>query len=269
MYFFRSRYYNAATYRFLEPDTIVPDPKNPQALNRFSYALDNPLKLVDPSGHYVEFVGGFDTDQRWDRSAFANIIASLQKQGMKEGQDYGFFNWGNIQLGPVSLGQQGASMFRTAGEAAKDLAKQIANKHDITLIGHSKGGNVVLEYLAEVAEGGIAANRQLRSAVVLGAPLNNAFAVAANASVSPGRLTDLQKRLGKRGVNAGIYDVSNPLDRVNAPIGVPGLSSIDHSSGQAGVIPDRLFPMSGSNHLAELSDPFDIDLALNAAGQVP
>ena len=51
MYFFRSRYYNAATGRFLEPDTVVPDPKNPQALNRFAYALDNPLKLVDPSGH--------------------------------------------------------------------------------------------------------------------------------------------------------------------------------------------------------------------------
>jgi len=29
----------------------VPDPGNPQALNRFSYVYNNPVKLVDPTGH--------------------------------------------------------------------------------------------------------------------------------------------------------------------------------------------------------------------------
>jgi hypothetical protein len=32
----------------------VPDPANPQCLNRYAYCLNNPLKLVDPSGHKVE-----------------------------------------------------------------------------------------------------------------------------------------------------------------------------------------------------------------------
>lgn len=50
-YFFRSRHYNAAIGKFAQPDTIVPNPKDPQALNRYAYALNNPLKLVDPSGH--------------------------------------------------------------------------------------------------------------------------------------------------------------------------------------------------------------------------
>jgi len=68
LYFFRSRYYNAATGRFLEPDTIVPDPKNPQALNRFSYALNNPLKRVDPSGHLSESqVGDYLKGQYGDK----------------------------------------------------------------------------------------------------------------------------------------------------------------------------------------------------------
>ena len=35
----------------LSPDTIVPDPKNPQSLNRYSYALNNPIGNRDPSGH--------------------------------------------------------------------------------------------------------------------------------------------------------------------------------------------------------------------------
>ena len=37
--------------RFISPDTIVPEPGNPQALNRYSYTLNNPLKYTDPTGH--------------------------------------------------------------------------------------------------------------------------------------------------------------------------------------------------------------------------
>ncbi len=37
--------------RYITPDTIVPDPYNPQSLNRYSYCLNNPLIYTDPSGH--------------------------------------------------------------------------------------------------------------------------------------------------------------------------------------------------------------------------
>jgi hypothetical protein len=37
--------------RFVQPDTIVPNPGDPQALNRYSYALNNSLKYTDPTGH--------------------------------------------------------------------------------------------------------------------------------------------------------------------------------------------------------------------------
>ena len=33
-------------------DTIVPQPQNPQSLNRYSYALNNSVRFSDPSGHY-------------------------------------------------------------------------------------------------------------------------------------------------------------------------------------------------------------------------
>jgi RHS repeat-associated protein len=38
--------------RFLSADTIVPGPANPQAFNRYSYVLNSPTGLVDPSGHF-------------------------------------------------------------------------------------------------------------------------------------------------------------------------------------------------------------------------
>ena len=43
--------------RFASPDTIVPNPNDPQALNRYAYSRNNPLRYVDPSGssgHNVE-----------------------------------------------------------------------------------------------------------------------------------------------------------------------------------------------------------------------
>ncbi len=35
----------------MSADTIVPDPANPQSLNRYSYTRNNPLRYRDPSGH--------------------------------------------------------------------------------------------------------------------------------------------------------------------------------------------------------------------------
>jgi hypothetical protein len=37
----------------VQADTIVPEPGNPQALNRYSYVLNNPLRHIDPSGHAI------------------------------------------------------------------------------------------------------------------------------------------------------------------------------------------------------------------------
>ena len=51
MYWYNSRWYDQLTGRFLQPDTIVPQPGNPQSLNRYSYVLNNALRYTDPSGH--------------------------------------------------------------------------------------------------------------------------------------------------------------------------------------------------------------------------
>jgi RHS repeat-associated protein len=54
VYDYGARFYSADIGRFLSPDSIVPEPDNPQALNRYSYVLNNPLGYSDPSGHKPE-----------------------------------------------------------------------------------------------------------------------------------------------------------------------------------------------------------------------
>ena len=50
--FYNARYYSPYLNRWIQPDTIVPDPGNPQTLNRYSYSNNNPVKYIDPSGHW-------------------------------------------------------------------------------------------------------------------------------------------------------------------------------------------------------------------------
>jgi hypothetical protein len=57
LYFYNARYYDPSLGRFLQADTIVPNPANPQSLNRYSYVLNSPLRYTDPSGH--------EYDERW------------------------------------------------------------------------------------------------------------------------------------------------------------------------------------------------------------
>jgi len=51
LYYFGGRYYDPQLGRFIQPDPLVPNPGNPQDLNRFTYARNNPLKYTDPTGY--------------------------------------------------------------------------------------------------------------------------------------------------------------------------------------------------------------------------
>jgi RHS repeat-associated protein len=70
IYDYGARFYDPTLGRFLQPDEIVQDPFNPQSLNRFSYVLNSPVNLVDPTGnqsagYYGETGGPFPQPTGW------------------------------------------------------------------------------------------------------------------------------------------------------------------------------------------------------------
>jgi RHS repeat-associated protein len=52
LYYYGARWYDPVVGRFLQADTIVPNPGNPQSLNRYTYVGNNPLRYTDPTGHW-------------------------------------------------------------------------------------------------------------------------------------------------------------------------------------------------------------------------
>jgi hypothetical protein len=47
------RLYDPVVGRFLSPDPFIADPSFSQSYNRYAYALNNPLKYIDPSGEFI------------------------------------------------------------------------------------------------------------------------------------------------------------------------------------------------------------------------
>jgi RHS repeat-associated protein len=97
-------------------------PTEPQALNRYSYALDNPLRYTDPSGHVAYLT-----------RAHAAKLVSILHQGAKEMRESlsqpGKQNWVlktmvNAIIGILSAGI-GETVF--AGEAAAQVASRIGS----------------------------------------------------------------------------------------------------------------------------------------------
>ncbi|MBI4129973.1 RHS repeat-associated core domain-containing protein [Candidatus Roizmanbacteria bacterium] len=53
LYYYGARYYDSHIQRFAQPDPLLPDPYDPQQLNRYAYVRNNPLKYTDPSGNFI------------------------------------------------------------------------------------------------------------------------------------------------------------------------------------------------------------------------
>jgi RHS repeat-associated protein len=53
LYFYNSRWYDPLIGRFIQPDTIIPqEQQGVQAWDRYAYSYGNPIKYIDPTGHY-------------------------------------------------------------------------------------------------------------------------------------------------------------------------------------------------------------------------
>jgi len=93
-----ARWYDPQIGRWMSADTIVPEPANPQSLNRYSYVLGNPLRFSDPGGHTP-----IDICAATQRHApacgngpvyAASTLVNFASAGMDDGISYSKWDWG-------------------------------------------------------------------------------------------------------------------------------------------------------------------------------
>jgi RHS repeat-associated protein len=115
--FYRARFYAPYLNRWLSPDTIVPDPQNPQGLNRYSYVNNRPLNFADPTGHMMD--DGCHTEgcgiPKADR---------LQTEALAQQKYYGYYSPCQQHGGP------GCSTTATAIMNTKDFVESAAKTLD-------------------------------------------------------------------------------------------------------------------------------------------
>jgi RHS repeat-associated protein len=117
--YYGARYYDPALGRFISADTVVPEPGNPQALNRYAYVNNNPLKYTDPSGHWLETA--------WD---ILNIAWDIQEIRQDPGN---LWTWGALVVDVGTALLPGVPAFAgvvsKGGKAAK-AAVEVASHAD-------------------------------------------------------------------------------------------------------------------------------------------
>ena len=70
------------------PNSIIPDPYNPQDWDRYGYCRNNPLRYIDPTGHYTEEeIFSILGVKKWDEA-----YALFDKGGKYEGM------WGILDI---------------------------------------------------------------------------------------------------------------------------------------------------------------------------
>ncbi|MEW5745519.1 MAG: RHS repeat-associated core domain-containing protein [Nitrospirota bacterium] len=122
LYYYNARYYDPVLARFISPDTIVPNPRDPQDLNRYTYAGNNPLRYTDPTGHF-KFGSFFRSIKKVFKAVVGVAVGAVVTVatgnpvlgGMAAGAVSSAFNGGNIALGMLSGAITGVA-FYGAGE---------------------------------------------------------------------------------------------------------------------------------------------------------
>lgn len=161
--YLRARYYDPASGRFLTKDTYLGETNDPLSLNLYTYAQNNPINYVDPSGHFLlaaTLIG-------LGVGALVGAGSNAYKQYKKNNNSFNNFSWGSFAKDTFIGGAVGAVGGAFGGMAYTGLAATFGTA--------AIGGGVTLTVSQTV---GVYAFSSIASGVAsryVNANLNNAF----------------------------------------------------------------------------------------------
>lgn len=254
--FYGGRYYDPKLGRFMTADTFVPYASDPQSLNRYSYCRNNPVNLVDPSGHiFFALIGAIISAVSSAISAAAAVVSAIGAYAVAHpfiaSAAFSLINTGiGVANGSISSFGAGVTQF-CIGFASNLIGFQVGI--GVTnLVGGplaSAVGQSAGQFLAGAAGTVVGA-----AAITVSSGVANV--VAEGGSLSEGLSAALKAAPSVMATSAGIYvatfglvKVADVINRANAAklsVGVNG-SGKSHQSGA--LTPNKSSDVSGDQAL--------------------
>ncbi len=119
--YFGARYYNPVLRQFTQPDSLIQDIYDPQALNRYAYARNNPYTYKDADGNLFFLAAAAWAIGGAVVSAGANMVSQIYNSGASMFD--GSMNWGSVGVSSAAggvgglVGGIGYQVFSTAASA--------------------------------------------------------------------------------------------------------------------------------------------------------
>ena len=124
--YFHARFYNTEEGRFLSVDPVIPKGamRSPQLWNRYSYARNNPINLVDPTGRVFQIAACANGPSDSCTEAFNLYLSTFEEQSQEAAK--------HLQLGAngvVSItGMSGAAFEKEFGIMGRATYMLVANR---------------------------------------------------------------------------------------------------------------------------------------------
>ena len=130
--FMNARYYDPVLVSFLSPDTVVPEPGQPEGYNRYAYANGNPFAFTDPSGHIAFCIqGGANPELDEGDDSFISHCHDILAAGGYTEEEHGPI------IDSINSDSEQLENWQKAVEARGDT-------QPIIIIGHSYGGEAAM-----------------------------------------------------------------------------------------------------------------------------
>ena len=187
--YLNARYYGGSRGVFLSQDPVFWEIagssellQDPQQLNAYSYARNNPINNLDPSGLFTVIVPGtnYNKDDWSESGAASDFISNV-------GKTFGE----TAQVGHWSGNDNPWARQSAAGNVLSMINEhQFAEGEKLNIIGHSHGGNIA-NLISQMTE------RRIDTLVTLGTPVNG----------------DYQPNYGNIGQHINAYSRLDPVQR--------------------------------------------------------
>jgi RHS repeat-associated protein len=254
LYFYNARWYDPYLNRWIQPDTIIPQNQGVQAWDRYAYSYGNPVKYIDPDGHWpCSFSSsGFNCSvSTFGLSAAVNRVG--ERLGVENASDIVSGAMSNIGLG-LDIAA-GAVDFAASAIVTTGIVVGATGGAVITLPG---GGTAVVTGAAGASVGWATAELGVKPLILAGNALASLATLATVSSELISGNTGFESALG----------ISAEGVEMSSQVAIGSASQVSTWATTAGWISPLAYPSLGIQTVAILGDlgvvsppPINIGLA--------